>query len=395
MKFQNIFEQIKSNSIEEHEKILEDRILEIQLQYVDKLFSKKIAPLNKDVNIGNIKELVSEYTDIPRKIMEYRDGDSNQSELLSLKNKILDAISVLYEKDHEHWIEKTEKMVNEELKGYSKKENQNDDNKLENKAGLISFDMGSGFDHVFPGSDIRDEDVCLNIHFEAFYKQESKDKKKFSKNSLEESLEELALKIVDEHPETKVIVGESWLMSTPIAKIIGFTIYNKKLPFANGPFWGQFIDKNGQIKKEEISNFLETGEPPYQIALGAIKVEDFLKTYLPNERKGEIILKELTKEALDFSKDFNRVSNELEDKFDVFSFDEIVDLMNSNTILANYFKTEDGKEYMGLIKKVKELNIKRSEVKFLQYKNMDEIKNKFNKYVDENRNKYTERKVLI
>lgn len=393
MKLESVLRPIKSNSIEGHEKELQDKMIEIQLEYVDKIFSKKISPLSKESKIGNIQDLVSEYTEIPDKIMRNKPG-SDGRELLALKEKILNKISDLHEKDHDHWIEKSEEFVNKELKEYKNKETkENRDNDYpEKRAGLISFNIGTNFGRVLPDSGISNEDICLNIHFEDFYKQQKGDiKNLFSQNSLEK----LALKIVDEYPETKAVVGESWLMDTPIAKRIGFTIYNRDLEFSNGPFWGQFIDSNGQIKNKEISKFLETGKSPYRIAAGAIKVEDFLRKYLPQEKRGKIKLRESTQESLDFIKDLNRIINELNDKWDSLSFDEIVALMNSNTIFANYFKTSDGKAYIDIFKKAKELNLKKNEIHFIQYENKDEIKKKFDKYIEANRNKYTEKEVVI
>jgi len=392
MKLESI-NSIISNSIEEHEKELQDKMIMIELEYVDKLFLKEIPPLNKDSQTDDIRDLVSKYTEIQGKIMEYKNGKSNEKELIVSKEKILGGISDLYHKDHDHWIEKSEELINQELqkyKNYGKGEDSNKD--LENKAGLINFDMETGVGHILPGSGLLDEDICMGIHFNDFYKQQTGDIKNLFSSS---SLEKLALKIINEHPETKAVVGESWLMDTPIAKRIGFTVYNRDLEFKGGPFWGQFIDSNGQIKSEEVSKFLKTGKPPYIIAAGAIMVEDFLKKYLPKEKRGVIKLKETTKESVEFIKDLNRITEELKKKWDELSFSEIFALINSNAVLAEYFKTTDGQEYIDMIKKSKELNVKRESMESFSYKNKDEINKKFEGYIKENMNKYIEREVVI
>lgn len=397
MKLENILKPIRSESIEGHEKELQDKMIAIELQYVDNLFFKKIPPLNEDLKVDNIKDLVSKYTEIPSRIMEYRHGrfsEKEEKELLTLKEKILNDISILYHKDHEHWIEKTEELVNNELEKYKnleKKENQDDNSDLKNKAGLIGFGMETNLGHLLPGMGLSDEDLCLGIHFDDFYKQQKEDVKNlFSSNSLEK----LAVKIIEEHPEAKAVVGRSWLMDTPIAKRIGFTVYHRDLEFNSGPFWGQFIDSNGQIKNNEVSKFLKTGEPKFKIAIGAIKVEDFLRKYLPEDRKGKIILKEQTAESKKFIEDLNRISEELK-KWDELSLSELVSILNSTPVFAEYFKTPNGQECMKMYKRAKELNLKKDTMFDFNYENKDQIKENVQKFLEENKNKFTEREVII
>ncbi|MEI8270218.1 MAG: hypothetical protein WCG45_02520, partial [bacterium] len=267
------------------------------------------------------------------------------------------------------------------------------DNDIEDRIGLIDFGMDSNLGNILPGSGISDEDICMQIHFEDFFKQQNSDVKNlFSSNSLEK----LALEIVEKHPETKAVVGKSWLMDTAIAKRIGFKVYNRNFDIKEniGSFWGQFVDSNGQIKNNDVLKFLETGEPHYKIAAGAIMVEDFLGKYLPEERKGRISLKEQTEESREFIKDYNRITKAIE-KWDEISFDELFVVLNSSISFSNYFKTPNGIEYINFFRKAKELNLKRKEVKYLDYKNKQKIRDDFTLFLKENENKFIEREVII
>ena len=397
MKLETLQNPIKTESIEQHERELRDKMTEVQLEYVERLFSGEIRPLSEKVKIDNFENLLNNYTEISSKIMEFRDGALNENELIELNRNLLSEIESLYNNDHEHWIEKSKELFDASLEKYKalEKNTNNDDGK--NSAGLISFGMEINRGESFPSSSISNSDICMEIHFEDFFKQKSGDEKKsFSLDYLNDSLKKLALKIVDEHPETKAVTGHSWLMSTPIAERIGFVIYEKNSSSdrAGGNFWGQFMDSNGQLKTKEILKFLETGEPTYRVATGAIMVEDFLRRYLPENRKGKIILKDQTQESREFIKDLNRISSRM-NMWDTLSIEDILVLINSNKILSDYFKTTEGEKYLNVLKKAKELGLKAEEMKYFNYENMEEIKNNFVKFVEESKNKFVDREVII
>lgn len=397
MKLENILRPIKSDSIEGHEKELQNKMIEIELQYVDKLFLKKIPPLCEDLKVDNIHDLVSKYTEIPPKIMEYQQGKSNEEELLVLVEKILNNISDLYHKDHEHWIEKIEELVGKELEKYKnleKKENQDINyNNLENKAGLIGFGMETNLGHLLPNSGISDEDFCLQIHFEDFYKQQKGDiKNLFSSNSLEK----LALKIVDEYPETKAIVAKSWLIDTPLAKRIGFTVYNRDFDIKgfSGTFWGQFINSNGQIKSDEVSKFLETGKPKYRTAAGAIMVENFLKKYLPEDRRGKIILKEVKPGLEEFNEQLKKEGKIFESilaNLDKISEEEIEKKIFECEIINGFLKTKHGEGFIELIKGLKRRGKSAEDIKNENL--LIKYKKSINEYI--NKLKFTDKEVII
>jgi hypothetical protein len=404
MNLENIFKPIEQKKIEKHEKELENNLLEIQFQYVDNLFSKKIEPFSDDMKTENFREMLSLYTEIPSRIMKFRYGEVSEKELNLLKDKILDKVSDFYFNNKEHWVEEAEKLLNEETKKYEREER--DYKRISGQfeealgvkekytAGLIGFEINTHFNKLLTGSGISEDDDCLQIHFEELYKQKKGDEKNlFSDNSLEK----LAIKIIEEFPQTKAIVAQSWLMDTPIAKRIGFTVYNKDFDVADGGmFWGQFIDNEGQIKKEEVLKFLETGQPKYKIAAAAIKVEDFLKKYLPEDRKGKIKLKgEISEEAKKFKNDVEKISKELKEKWETSSFEDILKMFNSNEKISVYLKTPDGQKYIDMFRKFKESDNTLVKFSSFKYKDKDIIKNKFDAFVLETSHEYAEREVII
>ena len=398
MKLETLQKPIKTDSIEQHEKELLDKMIGFELEYVERIFLKKIPPLSEYSETDDFSKLVENCTEIPSRIGRcvHRESNTGDADFLRLKEKIMSEICDLYQSDHEHWIERTNGLLEKELKEYEdaerKKEKESRYNK-ENKAGLIDFNMETDLGHLLPGSGISDSDICLQIHFEDFYKQQNGDTKNLFSSK---SLEKLALKIVDEHPETKAIVAQSWLVDTAVAKRIGFTVYDRDFDISavGGSFWGQFIDSNGQIKSNEILKFIKTGEPPYRTVAGAIMVEDFLSKYLPEDRRGKIILKEQTEESRKFTEDVNRISQGIK-KWDDLSFDEIVTLLNSSSLLADFFKTFPGQGFVKMLKKGKELNLKRDDLRYFNYPDRDKFNDAFNQFIKENRSKFKEKEVII
>ncbi|MFZ2205738.1 MAG: hypothetical protein WAV23_04055 [Minisyncoccia bacterium] len=381
MNIENFIKPIESKSVEEHESILDDKISEIRLQYIDLLSSGKIPPLEQKVNteteekkespVDSFEFLLSKYTSILRDLMGYyvahkkNEGaewvpymyDSVEAQF---KNKIIE----FHEKDKDHWIEKTMQLLGEECeKAESSKKEEivqssdlEDNSKYHGMAGLITFDVDGHYKYWFNGSQmpspVEDSDTCMSIHLDPLFKKtlNSTDTNIFSSNSLQK----LAVKIVDDFPETKAILAHSWLMDTPIAERIGFKIYKRENYSEQGSFWSQFINSNGQIDKERVKKFLETGKAPYSVALGAMTTEDFLRKYLPPERRGKIILKEVNP---DFDEKIKKEAEIIESIFidlNKITEEEIEKRISKCEIYSKFLKTEQGSGLIELIKELKE-----------------------------------------
>jgi len=333
MNLEKLSQPISSQSVEEHERMLYEKMLEIQLQYVDRLFSKEISPLEEKIDVGTKDErdlpledftfLIERYSqvllDLMRCHMKQKENNGLEWEpktydLISSQygNRILS----FYEKDRKSWITKTLKLLEEEREKANKNQKKSIDQNIEDEdedsmaenVGLVNFEVNTGYRNLFKNSEvpgIEDKDTYISIHLDSLFKKSLTDTNinLFSSNSLEK----LAVKIVDNFPETKAIIAESWLMDTPIAKRIGFKIHKRDEFSTQGSFWSQFINANGQIDNTRVRKFLETGKAPYGVALGSISTIDFLKKYLPKERKGKILLK-------DSNPDFDEAKYESDDK---------------------------------------------------------------------------------
>lgn len=383
MNLEKLSQPISSESIEEHEVILKDKIEEVRLQYIDRIFSKEIPPLEDKIDVGTENEidlpinnfgyLLDRYTSVLYELARFdiaQKRNINIESEIDLSDKPLydelsaqyqEKITKFYNEDHNHWIENTIKLLVEKRK---ETENlmkgriieNNDDNNTDiderhGEVGLIRYGVDDGFKSRFKGSeipvDIEDKDTCIAIHFDPLFKKSLKDTNIniFSSNSLEK----LAVKIVDKFPETKAIIGESWLMDTPIAKRIGFKIYKREKYSPHGSFWSQFINSNGQVDNARVKQFLETGEAPYSVALGAIDTIDFLKKYLPKEYRGKIILKEINPDVNEEWFENKKAIKSIFRGWDESNEEEIEKLINANPIIKQFDSTKFGEHFIDFI----------------------------------------------
>lgn len=162
-----------------------------------------------------------------------------------------------------------------------------------NHVGLIDFEPEDSekIKKMFQGTDLSvlDNEAYMSIHLPDFFAQnfETNDKNIFSDGSMAK----LAIKIIEDYPETKGIMAKSWIIDTAIGRKLGFKVYKKQKYQDSPAFWGQFQDSKGQINQGKIKKFLETGVAEYEVATGIIDIKEFLSKYLPPERKGKITLK--------------------------------------------------------------------------------------------------------
>jgi hypothetical protein len=77
---------------------------------------------------------------------------------------------------------------------------------------------------------------------------------------------------------------------------MGFTRKDEQLNENDFSTWFQFLNQGGQIDMRRVQKMLETGELPYHNTAGFISTEDFLKRYLPENRRGELTLKKINPE---------------------------------------------------------------------------------------------------
>jgi hypothetical protein len=282
---------VESRDEKRREKELNDRISEIQLYYVDGKFAKADQGAG-----GTFAEVLERETFLLNGVasalhaLEKRGETAGGDQVMVALKKDIDAIHARAGQD---WRRDVLARIDDEMERL-KPMLRPEPPVEKRRAGLLNYnakDRMEGLERY----GIRPQDECLEIHFEEAYKQPNAD---IGPRAVQDSFARLAEVIVDELPQTRAVVGRSWLIDHPLGRRLGFTVVKEREHGARGPAtWLQFIDKNGQIDRRKLERLIETGEPPYKERSGVIPVEEFLRMYLPAERRGkEIALKEVSSE---------------------------------------------------------------------------------------------------
>ncbi len=267
------FEQpIPTGDLENHEKELKRR-----LQKVELLFADKKAPLAE--NKSTFFDALNEHTSLVQEIKFAEIPDQERKDFALRINEI-------HDKKESGWEEQILSFIDEKVNALGIKEKKYEPERI----GIMYFDKISGEDRIEKfGIDYDDEILSIHIS-EAFLHEDTK----LAPSSIKTIMSKLAETIVEKYPQIKAVVGESWLIDTPVAKRLGFTVVeNADVPQNNNSVWYQFIRQDGQIDEKRVNDLLENGEPPFKAKLGFIPVVKFLELYLPDDKRGkEIILKE-------------------------------------------------------------------------------------------------------
>ncbi len=304
MSLENISQPIRTQSLEEHQDLLQEKFAEFRLEYADRILKRQI-PFPEETTISiegetissklDPKFIISRYADIAGWITAY-ERDQEKGEWDSLYEQNLNKIIDFYNTDPATWKQKAMDWLLEEKKKAKEYKILHPENTSENNQEL-SFDSGTIGNIRFFVDDVSEDSPAefqqygsvMQLHLDPLYET------KYGNNesiSFSESMSKIATSIVDRFPQVSVISGESWLLDTKLAKAIGFQNI-KEESFASGPkFWWQFLNKDGTLNKEKVEQLLKTGIPPHKVVKGIIPVMDFLKKYLPADRRGEILLKE-------------------------------------------------------------------------------------------------------
>jgi hypothetical protein len=156
-------------------------------------------------------------------------------------------------------------------------------------AGVLGYHIGDQVVPEMKKMGYRGEEtmeISLDMLFE--------NKEGFNKFKILESLMQLACDIVDKHPECKVIFASSWLFDrTEMDKNIPGLNFINDMSRLN---WMQFVGKDNQINLKRLEYLIKNGEPEFEGLLCYMSVEDYLKNFLPKERRGKIMLKDLNPE---------------------------------------------------------------------------------------------------
>ncbi len=312
----------------------------------------------------------------------------------SFVNHLIQKINFLEADNQEEWSlnwkDKTLELIEKEINdlGSIIDESEKQEN---NRAGLIGVEQKRAGEFAFERGWVKSpfEDV-INIHLEELNQQKNKDgtiKNIYSG----ESLSKLAEKIILECPQVKTVVAESWIVDSPIGRRIGLELDKRNKDTSAGiGFWGQFINEKGEVKEEKIKKFIETGIPDHYNAIGHMGVEDFLRKYLPKEKRGLVKLKDLSPRALALRSFLEEERERIDKKWHEVSYEEMLGIYNSNPDMIDLLKTPEGQEYLNLIKK-----LKKDGLDSVEDKEKQKILEKVKVFIKERENILVDREVFI
>lgn len=376
----------RPETLENNESLFKQRLYDLQLEYVDGIMKGRTPFIGtekiEDMNLG---KLLLKFTDIRREVASRyteqtgKEASPEDSEYSTFFDSVFEGIKDAYTSDSETWRSQVQRVILEAVNTLPRREKEKElqNEKKESTTGLVNyhsyalreFKKYHGKDTVFTedlaSHGITGDDDCISVHFEPLVKQKSEEGKEvgglFSESS---SLSKLAVEILEKKPSTRVLLGQSWLLDTPIATRIGFHV-SEPLPVDGSlGLWYQFIDKDGNLKKDEIAQFFTTGKPRFYEREGYMFVEDFLKKYLPPEKRGELHLKkakpELSKDLL-----IDRVMlSELTKIWDSLSEQGIEKIIRQRTFPTRFFyETEEGKKILAFFFEQKRAGYKYADVR--------------------------------
>ena len=354
---QHITSPIETNSIDERKNLLDKKLDLISLFYANKKYQEV-----KDVKTEyTFHEALKDYTMIVGRIKRILFGlegfifAQHREELDSFFKSFFEQLDSLYEEEGFN-LEKILKLIEvakssikqylgvEDLKRIEPREV--DERKHEHE--LVYFEdiasIGGSEEGRWSGLKkigFSKFSKLTEVHIHDFYRT---DEDRIGLESLRSYFEKIALHIVDESPDTAVVVGASWLLSTPIARKMGFIKIpgeddsdeekvkrGERTRKENDPStWMQFIDKDGQINRKRFDKFCETGEIPFKSVKAYIPVEEFLRRYLPAPRRGEVVLKVLREDHEVIEDEMNKIGNTFKQDW--------------NNLLKDFAKHEAGTE---------------------------------------------------
>lgn len=225
-------------------------------------------------------------------------------------------------------------------------------------------------------------DHFIEVHVEYFY---NTDQNNLGPELIKNDFGLVAEHIIDKEPETAAVIGKSWLLDTPLANRLGFKqIEDGETKQNDFSTWLQFINKNGEIDSKRFNQFLKTEELPYKSVKAIMLVEDFLKKYLPENRRGKVVLKEVNADRKDFwfklQNDTQSIKSEWDELLkDNGNFDGFINVNKSLNEVLNFLDLEDREQYIRFLKIMYNSNIPWSEFYEHKDENIEKIDKKINK----------------
>src|SRR3989344_5028379 len=118
MGLEDITKPISTETLEEHEKQLSEKLLIFEFDYIDRILKGKIKPLNDTIKTDDIPGLILEYTELTKHLTkEYgkRVAVFNRQNFLGFQGQVLEEIIALYQENKDTWLDKIVQAINEEI----------------------------------------------------------------------------------------------------------------------------------------------------------------------------------------------------------------------------------------------------------------------------------------
>ncbi len=351
MPLEKVLKLFQPKSVEEHERIVDTQMLSLQLKYADRVFSGEIPVLGSERKSGKgFATLMLESSSIlhyASKLLREKANYDNK-EIRDTLGQIIMLEAYQIHRDHApDWIDRIQKMIidvtDEEAKKINEKINtrikpQED---MKSEIGLLNYATNHDPEEITAmGLDPKDDYV--SVHFEALYKQRAKGEVSLT---IEESLEKLAVVILEQYPQTRAVIAHSWLVESHYAAALGLqNIKRDYSPNWTLSFWGQFLNKKGEINQERAAKFLETGVPEYYVSYGSVPIVDFLKKYLPQEKKGSVVLKEIRPGFYEKFQHDTKVIKDIQEEWDTITPEEIKTLVETCEVIGEFEQSGNGNQ---------------------------------------------------
>lgn len=380
---------IQVETIEEHEKELSKRLIHIQLCFADEKF-KKIKKRKETLKFSDVLKKYTSIFNLIRGIyreyyyQRHRSGENNfekkdvEQKIKEEIEKMLEKIESIYQDGQDGWQEEISQLIIKIEKEFKIPQEVLGEFYQRKKVGLFEYEAIESAKEKLNRFGFSDLSKFVQIHFPDFYKTSGKN---ITPMQIRQSLEDLAVIIINRFPEAEGVVGKSWLMDSALAEKLGFKILEKKKRLNDTSTWGQLKDKKGQINRVVLEKILETNELPYKVTLGIIGIEDFLREYLPQNKRGKITLKRLKEKSNEQYADVKKSAQEFRLKFDGLTENEIEPCLRQNEILSNWLDTEDGALFLRLLKEGKRAKMNMQEFFESKKEETKDMNKRFEKFI--------------
>lgn len=291
MNLDKIKDPVQADNVEGRDRELERKITLVKIKYVEEMYGKSAEYFDLFLKILNFPgQIVYRYLEQQKKA----NPNLSESELDQLEDKFRKEVADGFKKLSDRL--EGEERVNAAYDYLISVEAQYPpQDRCESKRfGLLRFNETRVKEEI--DENIREElelssgDTLVEIHLDDFFKLPGET---VGVNKIKEWLSQLAEYIVEKSPESRGIIGNSWLFGHPVMKRLGFKIIKefKDQISASGAYWSQLIDKDGEIDSGKLDFLIKNKRLPYDRAIGFIDVEDFLRKYLPGAKKGLVSLR--------------------------------------------------------------------------------------------------------